>query len=639
MSFLQKIFGKKQAAHGPSEPAPAVDPAKDPNMIRVFDGYGREMFITKQQWRENILPGNLEKARDKPEVLYDMLVSALKDGFATDIVQFAEHLHRTDPVPSRSATVLGIVYMDVGRLDDAQRVYENFIKEHGEEGYLLTNLAKVHSRRGDNARAEETLWHALELDPNQENGMAWYVAIQNDRGGKPSALDAYKRIAKMSKSWRAQLWIARDALERKDVAAALEWHKEALSRVPPPIPAEMLMQISGDLGNNGYLAEIISLVGPLFDPALHGLTVGNNLIKANLDTGNLAETRRLIDLLYAQKRPDWQPTLSFWDSSLAKTTINNKTSGTKPTLNAVTMISIEGPLWTRDGSPFAALMPEKESKTQHIAIYGSTVLFAEKNEQPQAQLSDAPGRLSRALPLLLTETIHLRTDAIGITLIPWAQEHGFAVFGRPYEDAALCELAGKNTKPPTMIVSVTINTTQPKWQTQVRILRTSDGNCVADTVCETAFEDPGPGVLQIADKMLEVLTQHAGVQEVPPPEWYEVPNVTDTADYLLRLEQQLAVASMTFDPLIKGGGLSGEHEIIDGGLQLCVRQPSNITVRMLLAQTLRLMKKVRPEILVEYKDKTALLAREHPLQTEAGLLATQTIHETISAVSTAPSPP
>jgi len=28
------------------------DPSKDPNMIRVLDDYGRELFITRQQWRE-----------------------------------------------------------------------------------------------------------------------------------------------------------------------------------------------------------------------------------------------------------------------------------------------------------------------------------------------------------------------------------------------------------------------------------------------------------------------------------------------------------------------------------------------------------------------------------------------------------
>ena len=48
------------------------------------------------------------------------------------------------------------------------------------------------------------------------------------------------------------------------------------------------------------------------------LTVGNNLIKAHLDLGRLDAARRILDALYALKRPDWRETLGFWDKELAK---------------------------------------------------------------------------------------------------------------------------------------------------------------------------------------------------------------------------------------------------------------------------------------------------------------------------------
>lgn len=154
-----------------------------------------------------------------------MLVGALHHGFAADIIPYAEHLWRADPIPSRGAAILGIVYMDVNRLDDAERVLSDFIAAHGE--VVLTNLAKVDSRRGDNARAESILWHALEVDPNQDNGLGWYAAIQRDRGGEPSASDAFRRIAALPRSWRAQLWLARDAVQGKDFPAAEPLYMEA----------------------------------------------------------------------------------------------------------------------------------------------------------------------------------------------------------------------------------------------------------------------------------------------------------------------------------------------------------------------------------------------------------------------------
>jgi len=73
--------------------------------------------------------------------------------------------------------------MEEERLDDAEKVFRNYIALHGEDGTILTNLAKIFSRRKDDALAEQTLWHALEVDPNQSNGLDWYGGIHGERGG------------------------------------------------------------------------------------------------------------------------------------------------------------------------------------------------------------------------------------------------------------------------------------------------------------------------------------------------------------------------------------------------------------------------------------------------------------------------
>lgn len=630
MSLLRKVFGDKTPERQKATVAGQVfegDPASDPNMIRVFDGYGREMFITKQQWRDNVLLVNLEKMKTDPEQLYGMLVGALQDGLAADIVSYAEHLWRTDPVPSRGATVLGIVYMEVNRLDDAQRALEGFITAHGEDGVVLTNLAKVHSRRGDQARAESILWHALEVEPNQDNGLGWYAAIQRERGGEAAELEAFRRVATLPRSWRAQLWLARDALAHKDPAAAETLYVQALSRAGSPAPADLLMQMSGDLGNHRHLTEIIRLVEPCFDPVVHGLQVGNNLIKAHCDLGRIEAARRVLSQLYAQKRPDWQQTLSFWDTELARADVAKRAQAAPKPLS-VSAMSIEGPLWTRDRSPFAALVPAKRSDTKRIAVFGSTALLAQTPGAPALQLSDAPGRLTRAVALILAEQIHLITDAVGIAVIPWAQNQGFLLFGRPYEDEALGEIVGRGEDGPAFTIAVVLDATQPVWTLDFRVLRMADGRRIAEAQVEASSEHPGPAVEQLTGILLKILTTQAGVRATVAPDWYEVPSGQDLSDYLLRLEQQLVVACMSLDSL-KGGGLSGEHEILDGILHLCVRQPASPTVRMVFAQTLRQMQKVRPELLAEYKERIDLLQRDHPLTGSIARPIEKTIAETL----------
>ena len=628
--MFNKLFGKKSQNLNASADSQKMDPAKDPNMIKVFDEYGRELFITKQQWRDNVLLGNLENERNHPEQLYNLIVGAIQDGFAADVIPFAEHLKTIDPIASRGATILGIVYMEVNRLDDAQQVFESFIAQNGEDGIVITNLAKVYSHRGDNARAESMLWHALELDPNQENGLGWYAIMQKERDGEGADLDAYRRVAKLPQSWRARLWLARDALQRKDLATVDALYNEALTLANRPIPSDLLMQMSGDLGNAGYLAEIIRLVSPHFDVAFHGLQVGNNLIKANLDLGQIEEARRVLERLYSQKRPDWKQMLNYWETEIAKAKVSTQSKQTSPEQLSVSLIGIEGPLWMRDGSPFASLQQTKSTDAARVAILGSTAIFEHSSEAPGPQLTDAPGRFSRAIPLKLAELIHLSTDAVGFTLIPWLTGQGFALFGQAYDDASLSNLAGKGERASDFIVGFAVNATQSVWKLNMWIVRYADGKRLEEKIVDSPIEKIGAAVEQLSETLNQWLVVHAGVHKVSPPDWYQKLPQQDEQDYLVRLEQQLAVLCKNFEAK-DDFSLYNEREILDGTLQLCLRQPLNPRVRMLYAQTLRQMKKARPEVLLEYKDKTERLEQKYPLSKEVETLLEKAYSEAFAA--------
>jgi tetratricopeptide (TPR) repeat protein len=630
MGLLGKLFGARTAESqsSSSRTASGVDPANDPNMIRLFDQYGRELFITRQEWRDKVLLPNLEAAGDNPDDLYSVIIGGLQEGFAADVVGYAERLREIDPIAERSATIVGVIYMELNRLDDAQRVFDEYIAEHGEDGVVLVNLAKVYQRRGDSDRAEKTLWHALELDPNQDNGLEWYAAIYYERGGQAAQDDAYRRVAAMPRSWRARLWLARNALQQKLFQFAEVLYTEAIAAAGRPVPSDLLMQMSGDLGNGGYLAEAIRLTEPHFDPAVHGLAVGNNLIKAHLDLGQIPEAKRVLEQLHAQKRPDWREALEFWDGELAKCKIAAKSMPSTERLDC-SLITIEGPLWTRDGSPFAKLLPEKLVNARRIAVFGSTALLARPPRQPTAQLADPPGRLSRAVPLVLAEHIHLATDGVGIAVIPWIEGQGFALFGKPYDDRELCEMTGRSVAPPDFLLACTLDATRPTWTIRVRLLRCSDGRRINEASVEIPSDNPATAMEPIVGTALEMLVAGAGIHVTPLPEWYERPGGPDVLDYLLRLEQQLAVGCMNLER-VDGGGLWGEREILDGTLQLCLRQPANPTVRMVLAQTLHEMRKARPEIVPEYRAKLDCFCQQHAMEGDVGALVESAIADSMT---------
>ena len=145
MNIIRGMFGrKKQDDASASKPSLTTkDPATDPNMVRVYDEYGRECYIEKNTWRTgNVLPGALNKARDSPDQLANVVTSALEDGFAADALPYAEILNRTDLSPSRGAAILGATYIALNRFDDAQRVLEAYMGQHGEEAAIVLEPGK-----------------------------------------------------------------------------------------------------------------------------------------------------------------------------------------------------------------------------------------------------------------------------------------------------------------------------------------------------------------------------------------------------------------------------------------------------------------------------------------------------------------
>jgi tetratricopeptide (TPR) repeat protein len=265
-----------------------------------------------------VLPGMLSARWDNPDELYRVIVGTLQDGLPADVADAAEHLYGIYPNHSRAVCAWANVLMGMKEIDKAEQVLNSHIKQDGEDGYVVTNLAKVHAARNENDQAEAILWHALELDPNQNIAVGWFAALANERGGKNAMVEAWKRVAALPGSWHAQLWLARTALESHNAPGALTYYRESLARVGETVPADFLQQMSGDLGIHGRFTELVELTEPYFIPELHGLQVGNNLIKANIELGHLQRARQILNQLRMQSRPDWRPHLDHWDTEIQR---------------------------------------------------------------------------------------------------------------------------------------------------------------------------------------------------------------------------------------------------------------------------------------------------------------------------------
>jgi len=301
------------------KPAPESDQSgKNANLIQVFDKSGTPLYLTKEEWRTKVLPGMLSARWDSPNELYQVIVGTLQDGLPADVAEAAEHLYRIDPNRSRAVCVWASVLLGMNQIDKAERILSSHIEQYGEDGYVVTNLAKVYAAHNKNDQVAAILWHALELDPNQTMAVGWFAAQANERGGKSAMVEAWERVAALPGSWHAQLWLARTALESGNISRALAYYREILARVGETVPAELLQQMSGDLGIHGRFTELVELTEPYFISEVHGFQVGNNLIKANIELSRLQRARQILNQLRTQPRPDWRAHLDHWATEIER---------------------------------------------------------------------------------------------------------------------------------------------------------------------------------------------------------------------------------------------------------------------------------------------------------------------------------
>lgn len=630
--MFEKLFGRsKTDVPAPNrEPSASVaDPAKNPNLVRVYDAYGREMYITRDAWRTSILPDAIKKQWDNPGQLYSVLVQALADGFQKDIGPAVQHLYEIDPDHGRAACLWAIYLMKEGNLSESEAVLTRALKKVGEQGYLLTNLAKVYAAQMDHQRADQTLWRALEADPNQDNAFSWYWAREKDANGEDAGIAAVRRVSQIDGSWRAQLWLARLELAKGNLTSALALYREAILHGPKPIPTDLLMQMSGDLGNQGHLSDLLALAEPYFVPDIHGLLVGNNLIKAHLDLDQLDAAQSILDKLYALNRPDYQQNLRFWDTEIAKARVEKAVA---PKSASFEMLSVEGPVWLVPNSEGSSLFLNKDTNTDAFAVIGGTAEIANPSETVKMQLADTVGRLTRALPLFIAEQIGLRTTAHATTLVPWIVEnHGasFVLNGNRWSDKDVIELARRNAARNRYVVTLHLKSAQEPWSVDVRVLRVQDERLLrsfSHTLDETRLEASIP---KLTGDLIASLVDQNLAQSVEPSPLYKVPEGCHFADYLLRLEQLLALrcASMETTPR---GFLNNEREIIEGNIGLCADYPHNFTLRLLLAKSLLALSRVRPDIMPEFETKLAVLGRDQPMDAECQKVIDAVIAKAIS---------
>jgi hypothetical protein len=239
---------------------------------------------------------------------------------------------------------------------------------------------------------------------------------------------------------------------------------------------------------------------------------------------------------------------------------------------------------------------------------GSTAEIPNAPATPQVQLSDAAGRLSRVLPLYLSEQARFHSGAHVRALFPWMLNKAGGSFvlttAQPSDAEAVQRAKGGACD---FAVVTHVKASREPWSATMRVLRVSDGRCVFEHEAFATSDRPDVIAAQLAIEIQRALEQHGEARAQAPAD-YLPPAPPHLASYLLRLEQLLALRCATSPE-----ALHGVREIMEGCLHLALDFPKSVLMRALLADVVARMRNIRPDVAAQFQDRLRLLEEEHPL--------------------------
>ena len=606
--ILSAFSGKKNVkspAIVSDQTSELTPPTTQEELIVAYDAYGREMHITRGDWREKVFLPALQQKWDDAAGLYDTILSGLNDGFAADLMPAARRLVEIDDLPERCHVIQGIVLMKNGQLSDAEKTLRTGIEKAGATGTLLTNLAKVFAEAGDETRAEETLWQAILTDPNLENGLMWWATIQQERGGDAAYLSGLRAVAALPGSWRAQCCLARYHLEHQEIESARTLYCDVLAG--GLFDGGALMMISGDLGNNGQIPLIVELVAPVYDEHKHDPMAGLNLLRAYQALGDAQEGEKLLTRMYSLSfTPIKQYLDEFAQTFQAMRKRAEEGIPVDPDTLKISTLVLTQPVWHYGLCKADWLFEQKAEDIDHVGFF-ALAKKREGDEGPESQREDEIGRLTRAIPLYFAEAAHYWSQYAARFYIQVAEGGGPVVSGEEADANALFDVV-----PPAMKFFVTGEIgcsgedEQRQWQISLSLWNCTTRKKQAFESGQAPDAELGSLILNLEERLLAHIGQR---REQPLDTFYLRPSTEAMKVYLTALGQTFML-TLIANEQVPASSMWGERAMLDWPLNMALHWPSAEVLKVMYISGLGKAFDYKSEVLAEYRERSLNLLRE-----------------------------
>lgn len=172
-SMSQKATSQQAAASSPGMPAdhPPVGAQNAPN----------------PQAMQAEVQASLEKARNDPKN-FDAQIKAAELYYQIQrydqAIEYLVKANQIQPTDYRTVVLLGLVNLDAGHYDTAEKWYRTALKMKSDDVMVLSGLAATTLQRGDAKAAEDAIAQLEKVDPNSEDLPQFRTKLASLKSGK-----------------------------------------------------------------------------------------------------------------------------------------------------------------------------------------------------------------------------------------------------------------------------------------------------------------------------------------------------------------------------------------------------------------------------------------------------------------------
>lgn len=272
--------------------------------IPLFDDWGHLIWSDRDEFRDHVIPQNMEADWDNAESLYAFVVQLYKDGFLEEAGKGAERLLELTERAEEALLLQALIRMRQERDDEAKAYLEECIEKYPERGVAHTYLARIYLSESETEQAIHALREGLNREPNQESALRTLIQLQPDVEELKSWLDEWSQ---QNGAWWPRLELGKLLAQEGRIREAMTCFEYAIVFVQNYRNAEgqpaweeevATMTISACLRKLGYRDELLHFCEQYWTPSYLTPFYGLDYVQTLMETGQADRALQILKQMF-----------------------------------------------------------------------------------------------------------------------------------------------------------------------------------------------------------------------------------------------------------------------------------------------------------------------------------------------------